>query len=111
MGLFSFNKVPRHRTFKFTPRYYDPEKEARDAIVRLAKMEAGLIPPDDMDPDIENAKHRITKAFHGRLISSNYKRVSNKQSNVRVVIIAIILTAIAYLILNFNFEELIQIFE
>lgn len=111
MGFFSFNKLASHRIFNYTPRYYDPDKEKRDAIVRRAKVEAGLIPEEEMDRDVENAKVRISKAFHSRGISNNYKRSSQRKSNIRIVIIIIILAALAYIILNFNIDLLVKMFQ
>lgn len=111
MGFFSFNKLASHRVFNYVPRYYDPDKEKRDAIVRRAKVEAGLIPEEDMDQDVESAKRRISKAFHSRGISNNYKRTSHKKSNIRIGIIIIILAGLAYIILNFNIDLLVKLFQ
>ena len=111
MGFFSFNKIASHRIFNYTPRYYDPDKEARDAIVRRAKVEAGLVSEDEMDKDVENAKRRISKAYHSRGISNNYKRASHRKSNIRIVVIIVILAGLAYIILNFNVDLLVKMFE
>lgn len=111
MGFFSFNKIANHRVFNYTPRYYDPDKEARDAIVRRAKIEAGLIKEEDMDANVESAKHRISRAFHSRGISNQYKRTSHRNSNIRIVVIIVILSALAYIILNFNIDLLVKMFE
>src|SRR5690606_9362860 len=111
MGIFSFNKIPGHRVFNYKPRYYDPEKDVRDAIIRRAQMEAGLIGEVDMDDDVERAKMRITKAYHSRAVVKDYKRSSTRRSNIRVVVIIIFLSALAYILLNFNIGSLVKMFE
>lgn len=111
MAFFNFNKIPDYRTFNYVPRYYDPAKEERDAIVRRAKIEAGLIEDEDFDQDVERAKGRISSSFRSRGISNQYKRTSHKKSNIRIVIIVIILAAISYIILNFNIDLLVRAFE
>lgn len=111
MGIFSFNKIPGHRIFNYKPRYYDPEKDARDAIIRRAQVEAGLIHEDELDDDVERAKLRITKAYHSRAVVKDYKRSSDRRSNIRVVIIIIFLSGITYILLNFNLGSLVKLFE
>lgn len=111
MGFFSFNKIPSHRIFNYNPRYYDPEKDARDAIIRRAKVEAGLIEENELDDDVERAKIRITKAYKSRGVVKDYKRTSHKKSNIRVAIIFIILSGLTYILLNFNIEFLVKLIE
>ncbi|WP_236975115.1 hypothetical protein [Membranihabitans maritimus] len=111
MGLFKFNKVAKYKKFNYVPRYYDPEKEERDAIIRRAQGEAGLINENDEDSDVENAKFRISRAFHSRGVSNEYSRKSHKKSNIRIIMIVIILSAIVYIILNTNVEGLIKLIE
>lgn len=111
MGLFKFNKIAKYKKFHYVPRYYDPEKEERDAIIRRAKGEAGLIPEDEEDSDLENAKFRISRAFHSRGISNEYSRKSHKNSNIRIILIVIVLSALVYIILNTNVEGLIKLIE
>ncbi|GAA5220768.1 hypothetical protein [Membranihabitans marinus] len=111
MSLFKFTKLPKYREFNYVPRYYDPKKDERDAIIRRAKAEAGLINSAEDDQSIENAKIRINNAFRTRGISTNYSRKSHKQSNIRVIVIVLILAGLAYAILNFNVEGLIKMVE
>jgi len=111
MGFFSFNKIAKHRVFNYTPRYHDPDKEARDAIVRRAKIEAGLIKEEEMDQNVESAKLRISRSFRNRGISNQYKRTSHRNSNIRIVVIIIILSGLAYIILNFNIDLLVKMLE
>lgn len=111
MSLFRFNKLPKYRDFNYVPRYYDPQKEERDAIIRRAKGEAGLLSAEEEDPDIERAKNRINKAFRSRGISNQYSRKSHKKSNIRVIVIVLVLSFLTYLILNFNVEVLVKMVE
>lgn len=111
MKFFSFNKTPKHRVFNYTPQYYDPKEDERNAIIRRAKIEAGLIEEEDMDADVDRAKHRISRSFQNRTISSQYKRKSQRSSNIRIVIIIIILATLTYILLNFNLNYLVQLLE
>lgn len=111
MSLFKFTKLPKYREFNYVPRYYDPKKDERDAIIRRAQAEAGLIDTTEEDQSIDNAKIRINNAFKSRGISNNYSRKSHKQSNIRVIVIVVILAVMAYAILNFNIEGLIKMVE
>ncbi|MBR5249693.1 MAG: hypothetical protein IKV28_03790 [Bacteroidales bacterium] len=36
---FSFFKIPEHRVFNYQPRYYDPRKERREALMKELKKE------------------------------------------------------------------------
>ena len=111
MGFFSFNKIPRHRVFHYHPRYYDPDKDARDSIIRQAKIEAGLLDESELDDDIERAKLRITKAYRSRNVVKNFKKKGHNKSGIRVAIIAIILFAITYILINFDFTFLVRLIE
>ncbi len=111
MGFFSFYKTPNHRTFNYQPRYYNPDQDNLDAIVRQAKVEAGLIKDEDLDHDVDRAKMRITRAYKGRAVTRNYKRSSTRKSNIRIVVIIIILTGIAYILLNLNADFLVSFLE
>ena len=37
MALFNFFNVPKHRTFNYQPRYYDPKKEAMEERKKAAE--------------------------------------------------------------------------
>src|SRR5690625_5519658 len=85
MKFFNFTKTPKHRVFNYVPRYYDPKEDERNAIIRRAKIEAGLIEEKDMDSDVDRAKHRISRSFQTRVISSHYKKKSQRSSNLRKI--------------------------
>lgn len=111
MGFLKFNKIPKHRVFNYVPRYYDPAKDERDAIINNAKIKAGLIDPEDLDNSVENAKYRISRSFQDRTIADKHKRKTQRNANIRVVVIILILTAIAYIILNVNMDGLVKLLE
>jgi hypothetical protein len=52
-------KLPKPREFKFTPRFYDPRKEAFEERVLRIKSEMGLVPEGESGYDT-----RIRKAFN-----------------------------------------------
>jgi len=111
MKFFNFTKTPKHRVFNYVPRYYDPKEDERNAIIRRAKIEAGLIEEKDMDSDVDRAKHRISRSFQTRVISSHYKKKSQRSSNLRIVLIIIILATLTYILLNFNLSFLVDLLE
>ena len=38
MRISGFIKLPKHRTFNYVPRYYNPEKEELEKVVRNAEL-------------------------------------------------------------------------
>lgn len=56
----SLFKLPKPREFKYTPRFYDPKKEAFEERVTRIKSELGLLPEQESGYD-----QRIRKAFRG----------------------------------------------
>lgn len=76
----SFFKIPKHRQFKYKPRYYDAEKELRD-----------------------QAKHNLEqkKTEGGTYIAERWKtRKNHNAANRRVIILAALLILLVYLILR-----------
>lgn len=82
--LFSFFKTPKHQSFNYVPRYYNPEEEARQERIRRAKGEAPLL----------SSEKRI-----------NFKRQSGYQeaarkSNRNIIFIIFIISAVLFLIFS-----------
>jgi hypothetical protein len=93
MKLLSMFKTPQYRSFSFKPRYYDAEKEAFEQRVLSIEHELGGV-----DSDAEASKARIRKHFSNK---RNAKTVySSRKSNVRILIIIAILSAITFLLLK-----------
>jgi len=64
MALMGFGKRPKHRSFDYTPRYYDPEKE--DLERRMAHYKG------------EKSKHNDAEAVKGRIRGSFRKQIGVK---------------------------------
>ena len=47
MGIPRFIKLPSHKRFEYSPRYWDPEKEEREERIRQIKQEMGIDVPSD----------------------------------------------------------------
>jgi len=91
MGLPRFIKMPGHKQFSYSPRYWDPEKEARDERIRSIKQEMGIDVP--YDPN----RSTIRRGSF-RQVRQTGKVKANRSSNIRLVVILAILFVIAYLI-------------
>ncbi len=102
MGLFSFNKRPKHNSFNYTPRYYDPEKEALDQQVNRHSAQN----------DPEAAKDRIRSGLKSRYRGDKKFRASEtKKSNVRLVVIIGVLIGLSMLLMQSDgFLKIIQSF-
>lgn len=91
MGLFRFNKIPRHKKFDYIPRYYDPKKEELEELVNAYK---------DLN-DTDNAKQRIRSGLRNKYRGDNaYKRKHERSANIRLISIIFILFVVTYLILR-----------
>ncbi len=92
MGLPSLFKIPAHKVFDFKSRYYDAVKEEFEQRVERAKRDAGA-------GSVVNEKGEYVPAVKGqmrRYINRAYATKERRGSNYRVLIIAAILSAIAY---------------
>lgn len=93
MALFRFGKTVKHQRFNYIPRYYDPEKEERDARIKAARGMAG----DDADA----MKARIAKGFRDRNRSSHKsQRSTTKRSNLILIFTLVLLLYITYILLT-----------
>lgn len=86
----SFIKLPKHKRFEYTPRYWDPEKEEREERVRQIKRDMGI-------EVSSNPTHTTIRrgSFRQR---QKQKVKATKASNIRLLVILIVLFIIAYLI-------------
>jgi hypothetical protein len=85
MRFNSFLSTRKPKRFEYTPRYYDPRKEALDDLVERVKAEKeGKIPTK------HQLKFERQYGVHAR----------EKASNIRVAAIIVILSLIAYLIIR-----------
>lgn len=100
MALFSFFKAPRHQKFKYVPRYYDPQKERLEEILKNAKGEGGS--------DTELMKSRISRSFQNRGGSSSQRSSLNRRSNILLIAIIVALFAFTYLLLTVYLPRFIE---
>ena len=90
-GIGRFIKLPSHKRFEYTPRYWDPEKEERDARIRQIKAEMGV----DVGP---HPNKTTIKRGSFRQAQKNARVRATRGSNIRLVIILGVLLVIFYLI-------------
>ncbi|GAB4293443.1 MAG: hypothetical protein Kow0068_18520 [Marinilabiliales bacterium] len=53
MKIRGFFKLPKNKQFSYTPRYYDPEKEKREARNNEIKREMGIVEKKEYKPDLK----------------------------------------------------------
>ena len=91
MGVPRFIKLPSHKRFEYTPRYWDPEKEEREDRIRRIKAEMGIeIPSDPNRSTIKRGSFRQAR--------QKTKVRATRSSNIRLLVILAALLLLAYLI-------------
>ena len=77
MGIGSFFKLPKYSVFNYHPRYYDPEKERREARRKELRLERGK--DIEFDPELSTEerirgkmKYRIPPVKKAKR-NSNYR--------------------------------------
>jgi len=90
MGIPRFFKLPKNKQFNYQPLYYDPMKEDREARRKQIDREFGNTSDKGYSP-------RITKGAMREYFKRENK--ARKQSNLRLIIIVMVLLFIAYLLL------------
>jgi len=100
---FRINRLPKHASFNYTPRYYDPEKE------RMESLKA-----DYSEGDVsKKLQHQIRQGFSrtsGKSSQFNFRTqrsAQTKASNKRLWIIILGFIVIGYLLLESNVEALV----
>lgn len=92
MGIVFF-RTPKPKQFKYTPLYYNPEKEALKEREQQIKQELGLT--DDEAPRVSLIKGQFRRNYDRKIKG----RAKNK-SNFRLILIVIVLSLIAYYMLK-----------
>ncbi len=100
----AFNKLPKHRTFSYKPRFYDPKKEEFDRIVKNAK--AGK---DTDTGGLVNMKDRIRKNYQKKGTIAKAPRKTIMKSNMRVFFIILFLLALTFAILTSNIGNIVEL--
>ncbi len=94
---FRMSRIPKHQTFGYTPRFYDPDKERREML--MADYQ------NAEDPD-EHLKRRISSGFATKGGSQfSFRTERNKQataSNRRLFLIIGVMLLLGYYLLQSN---------
>ena len=100
-----FGKKPKHRSFDYIPRYYDPDKEKLRA--RLKKYD------EEEKGDPEFMKQRIKSGFRARgiIVDSEYRSKRVKKSNLILLTILIVLICLSYIFLTKYLPQIIEVFD
>lgn len=91
MGFFSYGKRVKPKPFGFVPRFYDEQKEEREA--RLKKISN----PDDLAAAKDRIKSGLRSTYRGDV---DYKKNLVKKSNLRLVYIILALALITVFFLR-----------
>ncbi len=98
MAYFSIFKAPEYRKFNFKTRYYNADKEELMQRVEQAKREVGASNAINNEGEyVQNIKGRM-KNYIDKPIRPIRKR-AERISNMRLFVIIVILSAIAYYLL------------
>jgi hypothetical protein len=90
-----FSHTPKNKQFKFSPRYYDEQKEELTKRIQTIKKEMGV-------EDIKDSDKPYTPNIKGQMRGYFNKNVEQKRkSTMRLVVILIVLFAIVYFLLYF----------
>ena len=97
-----FFHTPGAKQFHITPRFYDPDKEEREAREKRIKEELGIVDEkvDDGKPYRPNVKGQFRVAQGWQSKSSEKAR---RNSNTRLIILILILCLIFYLFFYSDF--------
>jgi hypothetical protein len=91
MGLPRFIKLPGHKQFNYSPRYWDPEKEEREGRIRQIKQEMGVEVPSDPN-------RSTIKRGSFRQVRQKAKVKAKRSSNIRLLVILAVLLMLAYVL-------------
>jgi hypothetical protein len=89
MGIPRFIKLPKHKKFSYSPRYWDPVKEEREERIRRIKLEMGIDMPS-------NPNRTTIRRGSFRQASKNIRVRATRGSNIRLLIILAVLLMLAY---------------
>lgn len=100
-------RTPKHRKYDYIPRYYNPEKEEREARLKKAELMA--------DDSIEGMKSRISsKMKHGGGGMKEYesqRRKALRRSNMLLLAIIIILSFAGFIAMEVYLPALLESLE
>ena len=88
MALSGFFKINKNRQFNFIPRYYDSQKESLKKRIKSIEQEMGANEGEAYRPTLR--KGQMSNYFNKK------KGKAQKQSNIRLIIILLVLFFISY---------------
>lgn len=100
MAIPSFFRMNKPRHFKYTPRYYDQEKEEREERIRRIKEELGMSEGEEKlahdEGDQTQRKSSIRRgSFNPKFVSKQDRLQRN--TPIRLVLILLILFLLVYI--------------
>lgn len=84
-----FFRVPAHQKFEYKPRYYNPEKEELEKILRRAESADSLDPEDIKQRMKGEFQRRRSKASRRGVTDFGYRKRQLRQSNLRLLAILV----------------------
>ncbi len=102
--MFSLFKKPEYRRFNLKPRYWDPEKEAREERQKRIKAELGLMDDEDYTPHIRG---EFRKEYNKRKASRS--TITSSQT-IRLFMILVLLFIVAFFVFIKNPEGIMRFF-
>ena len=108
--MLSFGWGPKfkQRTFDYTPRFYDPEKEAFQERLRMLEEKYG----DKTDIDAERMKFRIKQGLRSKgHVEPGVRKQAAKAAALRRLVLVILLVSLVFLVLQSDkIEKILQLF-
>jgi len=96
-----FFHTPGAKKFSITPRFYDPEQEARDERERKIKEELGIV--DEKKDDGKPYRPNIRGQFRASAGLSRSTEDARRSQNRRLIWIILILALVLYLFFYSDF--------
>ena len=106
MGVGSFFKLPQYNVFDYNPRFYNPEKEAREDRRKELREEQGKLPVDANSPEYKPG-NSIKGSFRPKMPRKAFR---SRNSTIRVFVIMAALFFLAYILLVADLTSLIKLF-
>lgn len=99
---FGLSKLPRHKHYNYTPRYYNERKEELNEV--LEKVE------QRKSEDVDGMKARISHQLKGGASTDrSYRRRRVRHSNYRLILVILFLLMLAYVILNVYLPDVFSV--
>lgn len=100
MLKFTAFKTKKPRQFEYKPRYYDPEKEARD------KRKAELLGPDAegiLEGEYKPGQYIKANMMRSKAMADRKKKEDKLTRLIRITVAAALLLLIAFFLLKYKF--------